>query len=122
FGPLANRKRIPLGPTDRAEKNGVGLPTHTQGCVAEWSAGLVDGGAPDGHLHKRELVLKLPRAFLQDVGGGTRDFRTDAVTGKKDNRLFQLHGLGTPRKIYAGITQPKRFRSPRPRLCGESPR
>jgi hypothetical protein len=44
-------------------------------------------------------VLKFARAFLENIGGGTRDFRTDAVTGKKDNRLFQLHGLGTPRKF-----------------------
>ena len=97
FRALAGGKRIPLGSADCAEKNGVRFLASIQRFVGERSARLIDGGAADKHLHKRELVLKFARAFLQNVGGGARDFRTDAVTGKKDNRLFQLHDLGTPR-------------------------
>jgi len=101
FGTLAAGKRIPLGPADSPEENGVGLPASIQGFVGERRAGLVDSGAANGHLHKRELVLKFPRAFLQNVGGGPRNFRTDAVAGKKDDRLFQLHDLDTRAKFFA---------------------
>src|SRR5260370_31815600 len=68
FRALADGKRIPLGSPDSPEENGVGFFASIESLVRERRAGLVDSGAADGHLHKRELVLKFPRALLQHVG------------------------------------------------------
>ena len=101
--PLAHRKRIPLRPAHRAEKNRVGFAASIQRFVGQRIARLIDRRAANRHLHHVKLVLKFPRAFLQHARRRARHFRPDSIARQKHNFLFQLHRevLETSRTILS---------------------
>src|SRR5882724_7026805 len=87
---FANRKRIPLGPADRAKENGVGLMARVQSGVGKRRSSRIDRGAANRKFRKIKLMMELMRSFAEHGNGGPSHLRADAVSGKQNNGL--LHG------------------------------
>ena len=73
--------RVPLGPADGAEEDGVGLATGLERLLGEGGAVLVDRGAPDRVLGDFEVADR-----LQDSAMRPDDLGADAVAGQQDDR------------------------------------
>ena len=100
FRTLGQRHRIPLGPANGSEKNGVGGAASRERLGRQRFARRVDGAPAEREFGEVEIVAEFRGAFLQDAHRDPHDFRADAVARQKNNFLLVGHGFIVARRLY----------------------